>query len=285
MGNAASKMCLECFKPADDDPLLPEKELEESHPQLAHIPDPKVQIKTIDPMLEIIEEQNTVESIELDDVPSGPIFDVGLLGNLLDKATADFVAHLQAPMQEEGCQEMSKKDGFLIYAKEVPEGVMVKGQWYMPYGAREFFDFMTKVEDRCRWDKSLETVNIIAKYPPDVIVTHSKFKKVPMISSRDVLLVSRVEKAHNGTLLINTSCDHPDLEPTENIVRATVKLSGYYVEPIQMDEAGNKSKVVYINIVNFGGKVPKSIVKSTSANHIPAFVKKLHSELALIVSK
>jgi len=231
------------------------------------------------------EEKKSVALVELNEKPKGPSFDVGLLMNLLDKATTEFVQHLELPLQEEGSQEMMNKDGFLIYSKEVPEGIMMKAQWLMPYAAKEFFEFLGNAEDRCRWDKSLESVSIIAKYPPDIVVTHSKFKKVPMISPRDVLLVSRVVKAHNGSIIINTSCEHGELEPTESFVRATVKLSGYYVETIPTDEAGNKSRVVYINIANFGGKVPKSIIKTTSAKHIPGFVKKVHSEIALIVGK
>lgn len=309
MGTVASKCCIECFKSQESQSYGREQELkaplakssgvkaeprqqtrqstmpEELKPKVKDIQleeKPLQRPADIKPQAKAFEEKKTEPvSLELDSKIAGPSFEVSYLNSVLDRAETEFISHINAPLQEEGSQEMVNKEGILVYAKEVPEGIMIKAQWTQPYNHQVFFDFLGNVNERLNWDKSLDSISIVNKYQPNLQITHARFKKVPMISPRDVLLVSKICKAVNGNLMINTSCDHPDCSPADNIVRATVKCSGYYVEQVST----NSFKVIYLSIVDFGGKVPKSILKSTSASHIPNFVKKVNSELAKLTSK
>mmetsp|Transcript_12950 Transcript_12950/g.13067 ORF Transcript_12950/g.13067 Transcript_12950/m.13067 type:complete len:113 (-) Transcript_12950:12-350(-) len=102
---------------------------------------------------------------------------------------------------------------------------------------------------------------------------------MPMISSRDIVLVSRLIKLQKGVLLIDTSCEHPDYPPTDKFVRATIPVNGYYIEQIDKDDQGNINKVINITIVNFGGKLPKSLIKTKYGKHVPSLIKKMHGEI------
>lgn len=150
----------------------------------------------------------------------------------------------------------------------------------MPYTTEQFITTMSDISpERLKWDQNIERIEVICEIPPDLLITYTVSKKIPMISSRDMVLVSKIVKLQKGTLLINTSCEHPDFAPSQKFVRAAIHVSGYYLEPIEKDLNGHICKVMNITVANFGGKIPKAIIKTTTAKHLPTFVKKLHTEI------
>ena len=59
----------------------------------------------------------------------------------------------------------------------------------------------------------------------------------------------------------------------ENIVRAKVNKSGYFIQDIIRDADGNCSRVVSVFDANYGQSVAAAIVKKMTASVAPKYVK------------
>jgi len=256
MGNKVNRLCSNCFSSTEEEPESQEMQysLLQDNPR----------------------ESSTAQSNSSFGSTSK---DTEYLLRLIESASLTFYNHLKQPLQEEGMEEMVNKEGFRIFASDLPEGYFIKASWKMPFTAEEFLDFIQNTELRRTWDKNIERMEVISEPLPEIVVSYTKFKKLLVMSPRDCVLASKILKIHNGVLMVNTSCEHSDYPECKDPIRAKIDVGGYYIEPIEEDEEGNKSKVVNITIGNFGGSVPKAMVKKVTANSIPKHIKTIHAEL------
>ena len=258
MGKSLSLLCTECFNPERQDDYI----------ALAAPPESR--------MVKIDKKQSQEELKVTENHPNQDYF-----FHLIENACIDFLSHIRSEFQEEGFVESLNKPGMHVISKETEKGYALKSEYTLDCSPNDIIELMLDTLNRKSWDSTIERIEDVLILPDQTTVTYIKYKGMLMVSSRDVLLVNRVMKAQNGLIFVSTSCELPSHPIKPDTVRATVEVSGYYVEPTPE----GKSKVIGYTLGEAGGKLPKALVKTATVTSLPTFLKSLQTAAKKIKSK
>jgi len=175
---------------------------------------------------------------------------------------------------------VSNKDNLIIHSKDTPRGFLLRSEWLMEFEPSEFIQFLGDVSVRPSWDKKMESVTQVKSIMSEYGVYYQKYKKIMLLAQRDVLYVSKTFQLGTAWVDICSSVELPEFPPDENgTVRMRLFLGGYYAEPLAEPVGVLKTKVMCVSECDFGGAVPRAIVKKVSEITIPSYVKEV--EVAL----
>ena len=253
MGKAISKLCTECFDLQNDNSL---PLIEKSSKASGFIP------------YESLAQATSESKVEENHPKQEYLF------KIIENASIEFLSHIRCPFEEEGFVEILKKEKIRVYSKECESGYMMKSEYILNCTASEFINLLLDIEHRKIWDDTIEHIELVLMLPEDTTVTYIKYKKFLVISSRDVLLVNRVMRAHHGMVFISSSCELDEYPVKDSTIRAFVDTSGYYIEPFE-----NKIRVIGFTIGNAGGNIPKAFVKTATASTLPKFIVSVEKAL------
>lgn len=145
----------------------------------------------------------------------------------------------------------------------------------MPFPPKTVIEFMRKSHLRRLWDNNIQEARKVSDVTPEIAVFYQVFKKVMMMTQRDLLVVSKMVQIGDAWADICSSIESTEFPETKNRIRAKVELGGYYIEPIQPDEHGNISRCMSISETDFGGKVPKTMLRNFTVKYVPMYAKTL----------
>ena len=263
MGNTAAKCCLECFTypPDQDEPL------KENLRPLIETPKPrKPAAPAAAPAAELLPMSAPGKVI------NPTYFDSAYLEDKLQAAADEFRRYIDGRFDPSEFSEVLKKDGVVGHTKDVPDGYFLKFEWTLGFEPEEYIDFLFN-EDRSAWDKSIDETTVVCWADEHTVVSYTKLKKIMIISPRDVLTATRLLRLDSGILIVTTSVEHDDYGLSSNFVRATVRLSGNFVQAISPDEHGSRSRVLTINHGHAGGNISANLVRKTICSNFPKFMK------------
>lgn len=202
---------------------------------------------------------------------------VSLINNTLDT----FFGMIRAPVTSDPeLNLISNKDNLIIHSKDTPRGFLLRSEWLMEFEPSEFIQFLGDVELRPNWDKKMESVTMVKTILSEYGVYYQKYKKIMLLAQRDVLYVSKTFQLGTAWINICSSIELPEFPPDQNdTVRMRLFLGGYYAEPLEVPIGPLKTKVTCVSECDFGGAIPRAIVKKVSAITIPSYVKEVENAL------
>ena len=192
-----------------------------------------------------------------------------------------FFSMINTPVSSDSSLELiSNKDNLTIHSKDTPRGFLIRSEWLMDFEPQEFIQFLGNVELRSTWDKKMESVKRLKTIMSEYGVYYQKYKKIMLLAQRDFLYVSKTFQTGNAWVDICSSIELPEFPPDQNdTVRMRVFLGGYFAEPLETPQGSFRSKVTCVSECDFGGAVPRAIVKKVTAITIPSYVKEVEDAL------
>jgi hypothetical protein len=201
------------------------------------------------------------------------------IGVVLDKLTQSRKKFFELLQSDEGLELKVRKDNVNVWARETPDGFILKAVWKVPHSSEVYMGYLRDLSQKMSWDSNLEETRLICNLSADVSVSYQRYKKVIPVSPRDFVIASKFERLPGSLLDISTSVES-HLYPTNSAaVRARLLFGGYYLETIGQDEQSNITRVVSISETDFGGNLPKSLVKSMAALKMSTFVTSIDKAL------
>lgn len=202
---------------------------------------------------------------------------VSHINNTLDA----FFGMIRAPVTSDPeLNLISNKGNLIVHSKDTPRGFLLRSEWLMEFEPSEFIQFLGDVELRPNWDKKMESVTQVKSILSEYGVYYQKYKKIMLLAQRDVLYVSKTFQLGTAWVDICSSIELPEFPPDQNdTVRMRLFLGGYYAEPLAVPVGALKTKVTCVSECDFGGAVPRAIVKKVSAITIPSYVKEVEDAL------
>jgi hypothetical protein len=188
-------------------------------------------------------------------------------------------------MTEEGMELKVNKSNVNVWTKETPEGFVLKTVWRVPYSLDVYMDYLKDFSQKVKWDDNLEEAKLICNLSSDVSITYQRYKRVIPISPRDFVIASQLERLPGAILDLSTSVESVMYPVDPAIVRARLLFGGYFVESMQRDEDSNITKVISISETDFGGNLPKNMVKTMAALKMSSYVTSIDRELKKFLSK
>jgi hypothetical protein len=200
----------------------------------------------------------------------------------LREARGKFMGQLRS---EEGMELKVSKSNVQVWTKETLEGFMLKSVWKVPYSLDVYMDYLKDFSQKINWDNNLEEAKLICNLTSDVSITYQRYKRVIPISPRDFVIASQVERLPGAILDLSTSVESVMYPVDPAVVRARLLFGGYFVESMQRDEDSNITKVISISETDFGGNLPKNMVKSMAALKMSTYMTSIDRELKKHLSK
>jgi hypothetical protein len=207
------------------------------------------------------------------------------IGVVLDKLSQSRKKFLEILHSDEGLELKVSKNTVNVWARETPDGFILKAVWKVPYFSEVYMPYLRDNSQKMSWDSNLEETRLICNLSSDISVSYQRYKKVTPVSSRDFIIASKLERLPGSLLNISASVESP-LYPTNSVaVRARLLFGGYYLETIGEDEQSNITRVVSISETDFGGNLPKSLVKSMAAVKMSTFKASIDKALRKDLTK
>lgn len=251
MGSKISNYCQQCFVPDENlcEPLRNVKSTE------------IVELNTYQNPILAMAEDTIHRSISCDEL----FVDIS---NELDLLKSEFLDYFNHPLDHNCCEELVNKDGFKTYGKDLEKGFLLKSEWKIPCSAQEYIDIISNINSRKSWDSNIDEINEIYRNNDDFVITYTKLKKFLAISQRDIVVATKIYKAKNGVLLLSKSCEHPEYPLSKHFVRMNIFLGGYFITDIP-GHPEFKGQVFSVTKLDFGGSLPKSMIRKASALALP----------------
>mmetsp|Transcript_16630 Transcript_16630/g.29925 ORF Transcript_16630/g.29925 Transcript_16630/m.29925 type:complete len:272 (+) Transcript_16630:45-860(+) len=186
---------------------------------------------------------------------------------------------------DEGLELKVSKSNVQVWTKETNDGFVLKSVWKVPYSAEIYMDYLKDITQKINWDTNLEEAKLICNISSDISICYQRYKRVIPVSPRDFIIASRLEQLPGTLFDISCSVDSPAYPPDNVVVRARLLFGGYYLETIPQDEDKNVTKVVSISETDFGGNLPKNMVKSMAALKMSTFVPAIDREIKKFLAK
>ncbi|CAG9328115.1 unnamed protein product [Blepharisma stoltei] len=268
MGKVSSKLCAECLMPFYKRFSTVKLQEEDVQPMMSDTPKSSQDEDCFFSKTPIDEVQETVESNDNSN-------ELNLLLDIMSLAKEEFLAYTRVPLSHDGCEELVNKDSCIVYGKDLPGGFLLKAEWMIPYTGKEFIDFFQDIEERPKWDTNISQIKIISQPSQYINTTYTTFKKVLTISPRDLILTSAVFETNDGILLVSKSMENQEFPEKEEFVRMNIELGGYFIQSITETTDGMKSKVFNITKGDFGGSLPKRMIKKMTAMALPGLTKSI----------
>ena len=192
----------------------------------------------------------------------------------INKALSDALSQLLAVAEDsEAIPILVNKPEVQVYGKDSGRGFLTKTCWTLPYSSRQFIDFLNQDSLRCTWDSNVESRSELAQLPNSVRVFYERYKKVALVSQRDVVIASASHKSGDVWTVVSTSINSE--YPSEHgALRATMYVGGHVIKEV---ESG--CEVVSVSEMDFRGALPVALLVKMSAMAMPGYVKSLQSAL------
>lgn len=88
----------------------------------------------------------------------------------------------------------------------------VKGQGMINYGIKQILPFILNSDIRPEYDFNFERGQILTDIGCNTFVAYNKFKKIVVVSSRDMVLLSNLRSFPDGTMVVSAqSVEWPDM--------------------------------------------------------------------------
>ena len=198
------------------------------------------------------------------------ISDFSNAGKLLNNGYSSLILYSLEDFTD-GYEEMIRQYGCRVYAKDTVEGVLIKADWLTHIAGKDFIQCFYDLEKRKKWDTNIEELKII-ETNEEWNFSYTLFRKKFAINQRDMVLASKIYKDHS---LVSTSVFHPLFPANSVIQRINIKLAGFHTIPIAKDELNNITKVFAVIEADFGGSVPKTIIKKIISMAFPSLVSNI----------
>lgn len=266
MGLTSSK-CLNCFRSStsSDNENAPSDSPYPFEPTLTEINDSKFHSNSL-------ESATLTQSDEISNEDSNAFSKPDLI-NLVNNAQNKFIDLLHADPKTLGFELILDSKGFTVHSKENATGYTVISSWNLPFTPQTVVKFMRQSHLKQHWDRNVQEARKVSDITPEISVFYQVYRKILMMSQRDMLVVSKLTPLGAGWLEVCSSIESPMFPERKSVVRARVSLGGYYIDSIEPDLNGNVSHCVSINETDFGGSVPKRMLLNFSIKHIPMYVK------------
>lgn len=195
----------------------------------------------------------------------------------LAKAEEAFLGMLAVdPATDPTYTRLLDKDGVMVFSKDTPTGYAIRSQWRTSTNPGELLQSINNPDARKSWDSHINRMEQVATFDSTTKVLLIEYKKQFPVSARDLLIVCKTT-TNQAEDWLDISCsvvsDH--FPPSSDVVRAVLVLGGY---SFQRD--GTEWQVRSVTDLQFGGSVPKALVKQISAASVPNFVQNLHKAVA-----
>ena len=198
----------------------------------------------------------------------------------VERAIEVFFDHVSRPAAEDmGLELIVEKENVRVYGRDTSRGFLLRSEWLIAYEPQVFIQFLGDVDLRLKWDKKMESVHRLKTIPPAYGVYYQTYKKIMLLAQRDLLYVSKTFQAGQAWVDVCTSIDLDEVGEKKDIVRMKLYLGGYYVESLQPAVGRMVARVVCVSECDFGGSVPKAIVKKVSAITIPSYIREVEEAL------
>ena len=203
-------------------------------------------------------------------------FDLKAVTKSLDLALLELLKELEVPAAQDPTLELLiNTEDFKVFGKDTEHGLMLKTNWTVPYSPDVYISFIRDFEARKRWDRNIEECRKLCYLAPDISINYQRYKKMMVVSKRELLVACRTVPLGDSVLDVSCSVETEEIPVAEDVVRARLHLGGYHVQPC---EAG--TKITAISVMDFGGAVPKPVLKRMSAFGLLLFTKALGTALA-----
>ena len=181
---------------------------------------------------------------------------------------------------------VNNKNEILTYRKKVPNNPIhaFLGKGIIPLPPRLVFQTLTNPSRRFEYDRMLKDLTILNKIDEETRVMwmlHST-KRCLMEHARDMVIVHHHMETSDGALIAaGRSVSYPDCPVSEDVVRAEVYGSGWYLKEHPTDPLA--TVVTYITQVNVGAAPAKiinivSVKQPQSIHHLREFLLTVHKE-------
>lgn len=161
-----------------------------------------------------------------------------------------------------------------VYTKTTVDGFALRSEWTADFPPKLYLDFLCDIQQRKAWDKHLAQAELIDQLSPSVAVYYQAYHKVLTIAGRDLVLACKKFATKDAWVDVCCSVDVAACPPKENLVRASVALGGYLVEPF-----GKGCRVISYSEGSLGGALPQALVKRFTAVNVPGFVRTVAQHL------
>lgn len=174
-----------------------------------------------------------------------------------------------------GYKKVQNVTSIEIYMKDIPSNYSLMSIWKCDIPAEKVAKFLQLVEKRKDWDTNVSECKKICDITQDIAVYYTLYKRFLMSAPRDTLIIGQHIKSDQGYFDVSTSINSALVPETPSIVRAQVGIAGYLIQSIEKDQDGNVTVVKSISEANYGQSLAVSLVKATSINLAPKFVKSM----------
>jgi len=160
-----------------------------------------------------------------------------------------------------------------VYGKDSGRGFLTKTSWTLAQSPAQFLAFLRESDLRCKWDSNVEQCCALAQLPDQVTVSYERYKKVALVSQRDVVIASMTQRCGDAWAVVSTSVSssHPT---TSGVLRATMHVGGHWIKPLEQG-----CEVVSVSELDFGGALPVALLVKMSAMAMPGYIKAMQSAL------
>ncbi|XP_070790667.1 stAR-related lipid transfer protein 6 [Pituophis catenifer annectens] len=199
-----------------------------------------------------------------------------------EEVSAKVLFYLQ---DTEGWKVVKSTKHMDVLAKPSTEfpGLLYRTEVSLEIPPHKLFPFVYQPEYRSKWDKSLQSYQIVEIIDQDTFIyrsiTHSY--GFGMVSQRDFVYMLHV-KTYDGNLMTTNSISvvHPDLLPTPAYIRGTTFSSGYVCLPLP--ENPEHTRLTIILQVDLGGFLTPSVINSVMPMTLLNFVTDCKSGLKML---
>jgi hypothetical protein len=220
------------------------------------------------------------EMIESDNEVSVGSVSKSELIDLISSTFKSFIQEVCENPESIGYSKASSSKFTEVYLRDSSGGHSLMTIWKCQTSAEKIAKFLKMTEKRKEWDAHVSELKKICDISEDIAIYYILYKRFLTMAPRDVLLVSQQVKLEGAWVDISTSIHSNIVPENEKVVRAKIKMSGYYIEDIPNDENGNSCRVVHIVDGNYGQSIAGSIAKKMSASIALKFVSQLMEGLS-----
>ena len=134
---------------------------------------------------------------------------------------------------DEKWTEVLRKENIIVHMRP-PEGSMVfmRGETVFPFALEHVLQFIFDPVEGKYYDNLLDDGTIFEHNPFYTFKIFTKFKKILMVASRDLVLCAQLIRLRNNVVLVpTTSVDDPRYPESSSSVRAILDVGGWVLYP------------------------------------------------------
>lgn len=216
--------------------------------------------------------KSAIQESETEETTQSQGFHKSTVFTALSKAEEVFLGMLaQDPASDPSYTRLLDKDGVMVFSKDTAGGYAIRSQWRTTTSPGELLSFINNPEARKSWDTHVGVMEQVATFDLSTRVLHIEYKKQFPVSARDLLIACKTTCQGQDWFDISCSVASEQHPPGRDVIRAVLVIGGY-----SFQRKDDDWEVRSVTELQFGGSVPKALVKQMSAASVPNFVQTLH---------